>query len=51
LNKNALGIIGAGYWATNIIKTLEEMNIKNIYLEINLNIQNILEAAQKKLQK
>ena len=25
-----IGIIGCGYWATNIIKTLEKLNIKNI---------------------
>ena len=35
MNKNALGIIGAGYWATNIIKTLEEMNVKNVYVYDN----------------
>ena len=32
MTKDKLGIIGAGYWATNIIKTLEDMNIKNIYV-------------------
>ena len=32
MTKYKLGIIGAGYWATNIIKTLEDMNIKNIYV-------------------
>ena len=26
-----IGIIGCGYWATNIIKSLEEENFKNVY--------------------
>ena len=25
-----IGIVGSGYWGTNIIKTLEELAIKNI---------------------
>jgi len=28
-----IGIIGCGYWATNIIKTLEEQKIRNIYVQ------------------
>ena len=37
-----IGVIGCGYWATNIIKTLENLNLKNInifdknYSKINL---------------
>ena len=27
-----IGIIGCGYWATNIIKSLEEENFKNVYV-------------------
>ena len=27
-----IGIIGCGYWGTNIIKVLEELDLKNIYL-------------------
>jgi len=27
-----IGIVGSGYWATNIIKTLENLKIKNIYV-------------------
>lgn len=27
-----IGIIGCGYWAINIIKTLENLKIKNIYI-------------------
>tara|TARA_X000001036_G_scaffold430541_1_gene463375 strand:+ start:2185 stop:3198 length:1014 start_codon:yes stop_codon:yes gene_type:complete len=27
-----IGIIGCGYWATNIIKTLEKLNVKNIFI-------------------
>jgi predicted dehydrogenase len=32
LTKYKLGIIGAGYWATNIINTLEEMNVKSVHV-------------------
>ena len=35
MNKNNLGIIGAGYWSTNIIKTLEEMNVKHVHVYDN----------------
>jgi len=27
-----IGVIGCGYWATNIIKSLEEENFKNVYV-------------------
>lgn len=27
-----IGLIGCGYWGTNIVKTLEELKIKNIYI-------------------
>lgn len=27
-----VGIVGSGYWATNIIKTLENLKIKNVYV-------------------
>ena len=27
-----IGLVGSGYWATNIIKTLENLKIKNIYV-------------------
>jgi predicted dinucleotide-utilizing enzyme len=27
-----IGIIGSGYWATNIIKTLEDSKIKNVFV-------------------
>jgi UDP-N-acetylglucosamine 3-dehydrogenase len=31
-----IGIIGCGYWATNILKTLEDLGYKNIYVYDNL---------------
>ena len=27
-----IGVIGCGYWATNIIKTLENLGLKNIFI-------------------
>ena len=27
-----IGVIGCGYWATNIIKTLENLKLKNIHV-------------------
>ena len=27
-----IGVMGCGYWATNIIKSLEEENFKNVYV-------------------
>ena len=27
-----IGVIGCGYWATNIIKTLESLGLKNIFI-------------------
>jgi len=27
-----IGIVGCGYWATNVIKTLENLNLRNIYI-------------------
>ena len=27
-----VGIVGSGYWGTNILKTLEDLKIKNVYV-------------------
>ena len=27
-----IGVIGCGYWATNIIKTLENLKLKNVHV-------------------
>ena len=43
MKKNQIGIIGLGYWATNIINTLEKMGYKNIHcFDINSKNINIL---------
>ena len=31
LKNNQIGIVGVGYWATNIINTLEQIKFKNIH--------------------
>lgn len=41
-----LGLVGCGYWGTNIIKTLEECNIKNVYVT-DKDIKNLNEMKKK----
>ncbi len=46
MTKYKLGIIGAGYWATNIIKTLEEMNVKSVHV-YDINYDKLLKIKKK----
>ena len=46
MDKYKLGIIGAGYWATNIIKTLEEMNLKCVHVH-DLSYHKLLQIKKK----
>ena len=39
-NSNEIAIVGCGYWGTNIVKTLESLNIKNIVC-FDTNKQNL----------
>ena len=59
--KLKVGIIGCGYWATNIIKTLEEENFKNIcvfdndldkrrIIKKNFNFLNVCKSLEELLQ-
>ncbi len=41
-----IGLIGSGYWGTNIIKTLEDLNIKNIYV-FDTNRKQLLSTKKK----
>ena len=39
-NSNEIAIVGCGYWGTNIIKTLDPLNIKNVIC-FDTNKQNL----------
>jgi len=41
-----IGLVGCGYWGTNIVKTLEQCNIKNISVT-DKNISNLNEIKKK----
>ena len=41
-----IGIVGTGYWGTNIIKTLEDLNIKKIFV-FDLNKKQLLSTKKK----
>lgn len=41
-----IGIIGSGYWATNIIKSLEELSIKNIFV-FDINKKQLISTKKK----
>lgn len=41
-----IGIVGTGYWGTNIIKTLEDLNIKKIFV-YDLNKKQLLSTKKK----
>ncbi len=41
-----IGIVGCGYWGTNIIKTLEDLNIKKIFV-FDLNKKQLLSTKKK----
>ena len=41
-----IGIVGSGYWGTNIIKTLEVLAIKNIYV-FDLNKSQLISTKKK----
>ena len=41
-----IGIVGSGYWATNIIKTLEDLKIKNVYV-FDINTEQLLSTQNK----
>ncbi len=41
-----IGIVGSGYWGTNIIKTLEDLRIKSIYI-FDLNKKQLLSTKKK----
>ena len=41
-----IGIVGSGYWGTNIIKTLEDLAIKNIYV-FDLNRSQLISTKKK----
>lgn len=41
-----IGIVGSGYWGTNIIKTLEDLKIKNIYV-FDSNKKQLLSTKKK----
>lgn len=46
MKNNQIGIVGAGYWGTNIINTLYKVGIKTIYCHDN-NIENLKEIKKK----
>lgn len=41
-----IGIVGSGYWATNIIKTLEDLKIKKVYV-FDVNKKQLLSTKKK----
>ena len=41
-----IGIVGSGYWATNIIKTLEDLKIKNVHV-YDINTKQLLSTQNK----
>ena len=41
-----VGIVGSGYWGTNILKTLEDLNIKNIHI-FDINKKQLLSTKVK----
>jgi predicted dehydrogenase len=46
LKNNQIGIVGVGYWATNIINTLEQIKFKNIHC-YDISSSNILSLKKK----
>ena len=46
MKNNQIGIIGVGYWGTNIVNTLYQLKIKNIYC-YDKNIENQKEIKKK----
>ena len=46
MKNNQIGIVGLGYWGTNIISTLERFNIKKVYC-FDLNSENLTEIKKK----
>ena len=46
MKNNQIGIVGLGYWGTNIINALERFNIKKVYC-FDLNSENLAEIKKK----
>ena len=46
MKNNQIGIIGVGYWGTNIVNVLYQLKIKNIYC-YDKNIENLKEIKKK----
>jgi len=46
LKNNQIGIIGVGYWGTNIVNVLLNLNVKNIYC-YDKNKKNLIEIKKK----
>ena len=46
MNNNQIGIIGVGYWGTNIVNVLVKLGIKNIYCH-DRNLRNLREIKKK----
>ena len=46
MKNNQIGIIGIGYWGTNIINVLQRFKIKKIYC-YDVNHQNLIEIKKK----
>jgi len=46
LKNNQIGIVGLGYWGTNIVNVLERFNIKKLYC-FDLNNENLNEIKKK----
>ena len=46
MKNNQIGIVGVGYWGTNILNVLHKIGIKNIYCYDN-NIKNLKEVKKK----
>ena len=46
MKNNQIGIIGLGYWGTNIVNVLEKLNIKRIYC-YDISRENLREIKKK----
>jgi len=46
LKNNQIGIVGVGYWGTNILNALHKIGVNNIYCHDN-NIENLQEVKKK----
>ena len=46
MKNNQIGIIGVGYWGTNIVNVLHKLKIKKIFC-YDKNIENLIEIKKK----